>query len=260
MRNSARDVSLGSIATEPPSPTRTLMSASPRSDRDRAAAQYVAKGHVCTAPGWQRAGRNVRSAIASLSALSGKALVERTKIDHNSLVRPAADLLVAVACRHLEVNSFPLHVDNLGRRAYLAAYRRGGEMFYIHCSANRAFTFVQKRSDSVKRSIFHDQNHHRGREHLRQYGVLKSVGKMFGLHPQCRCSSRSQWNLAHFLSLILRRPPRSRPYHKTRYRRLEFGHSGLSQSVPPLFDFRFYRKATAIRLLRLQAAVTLVAP
>jgi hypothetical protein len=54
--------------------------------------------------------------VPLLSALFGKALVERTKIDHNSLVRSAADLLIAVACRHFEVNSFSLDVDYLGRR------------------------------------------------------------------------------------------------------------------------------------------------
>src|SRR6266702_2269538 len=144
-----------------------------------------------------RAGRNVRLTVALLPALFGKALVERTKIDHNSLVGSAADLLFAVACGHFEVNSFSLDVDYLGRRAHLVAYRRGGEVFYIYCSADRAFTCVQKRSDGIERGVFHDQDHHGRRKHLRQYGVLESVGKMFGLHPQCRCSSRSQRNLPH---------------------------------------------------------------
>jgi hypothetical protein len=52
--------------------------------------------------------------VPLLPALLGKALVERTKIDHNSLVGSAADLLVAVARRRFEVNSFPLDVDYLG--------------------------------------------------------------------------------------------------------------------------------------------------
>jgi hypothetical protein len=56
-----------------------------------------------------------------LLALFGKALVERTKIDHNSLVGSAANLLIAVACRHFEVNSFSLDVDHLGRRPHLVA-------------------------------------------------------------------------------------------------------------------------------------------
>src|SRR4029077_5311778 len=144
-----------------------------------------------------RADCNVRPTVPLLPALFGKALVERTKIDHNSLVGSAADLLVAVACRYFEVNSFSLDVDYLGRRPHLVAYRRGSEVLYIYCSADRAFTCVQKRSDCIERRIFHDQNHHGRRKHLRQYGVLESVGKMFGLHSQCRCSYSSQRNLPH---------------------------------------------------------------
>jgi hypothetical protein len=63
-----------------------------------------------------RAGCNVRPTVPLLPALFGEVLVERTKIDHNSLVGPAADLLIAVACRHFEVNSVSLDVDYLGRR------------------------------------------------------------------------------------------------------------------------------------------------
>ena len=137
--------------------------------------------------------------VPLLSALFGKALVERTKIDHNSLVRSAADLLVGVACRHFEVNSFSLDVDYLGRRPHLVACRRCSEVLYIYCCADRAFTCVQKRFDCIERGIFHDQNHHGRRKHLRQYGVL---GKMFGFHPQCRCSSGSQRNLPHSFVLF----------------------------------------------------------
>ncbi len=54
---------------------------------------------------------------------SAKALVERTKIDYNSLVSSAADLFEAVGCRHPEVNSFSLDVDYLGRRAYVETLR-----------------------------------------------------------------------------------------------------------------------------------------
>src|SRR5712672_600219 len=122
--------------------------------------------------------------VSLVAPLFGKALVERTKIDHDSLVGSAADLFYAVACRHLEVNSFSLNVDYLSRRAHLVAYRRGGEVLYIYCSADRAFTCIQKWSNGIERGVFHDQNHHGRRKHLRQYGVLESVGKMFGLHPQ----------------------------------------------------------------------------
>jgi hypothetical protein len=41
----------------------------------------------------------------------------------------------------------------------------------------------KKQSHGIDRGIFHDQNHHGRRKHLRQYGVLESVGKMPGLHP-----------------------------------------------------------------------------
>src|ERR1700730_10342211 len=92
-------------------------------------------------------GNDLRGTVPVLSALFGTALVERTKIDHNSLVRSAADLLTTVACRHFEVNSFSLDVDYLGRRPHLLAYRRGSQVLYIYCSAERAFTCVPKRSD-----------------------------------------------------------------------------------------------------------------
>jgi len=62
------------------------------------------------------------------SPLFGKALVERTKIDDNSLV--GSGLLYAVACRHVEVNSLSLDVDYLGRRAHLGL-QAGGEVLCI---------------------------------------------------------------------------------------------------------------------------------
>jgi hypothetical protein len=73
-----------------------------------------------------RADRNGRLTVALAAPLFGQALIERAKIDHNSLVGSAANLLHAVACRHLEVNSFSLDVDYLGCRAHLVAYGRGG--------------------------------------------------------------------------------------------------------------------------------------
>jgi hypothetical protein len=65
------------------------------------------------------------------SPLFGKALVERTKIDDNSLAGSAASLC-AVACRHLEVNSLSLDVDYLGRRAHLGL--RAGRRSAVHLS------------------------------------------------------------------------------------------------------------------------------
>ena len=49
-----------------------------------------------------RAGCNVRPTVP-LPALFSKALVERTKIDHSSVVGSAGDVLIAVARRHFEV-------------------------------------------------------------------------------------------------------------------------------------------------------------
>src|SRR5450631_1651060 len=115
-----------------------------------------------------------------LHALFSKSLVERTKIDHDSLVASLADLLFAVACRHFEVNSLSIDADDLGRRAYLVAYWRGGEVLYIHCNTDCAFACVQKRLNGIERRVLHDQNHHGRRKHLRQHGVLESIGKVFG--------------------------------------------------------------------------------
>jgi hypothetical protein len=79
---------------------------------------------------------------ALVAAFLGEALVERTKIDHDSLVGSAADFFYAVACRHLEVDSLPFNVDYLGCRAHVATYRRGGEMSYIYRRADRALTSI----------------------------------------------------------------------------------------------------------------------
>src|SRR5580704_9963764 len=136
-------------------------------------------------------------------ALFSESLVERTKIDHDSLVASLADLLFAVACRHFEVNSLSIDGNYLGRRAYLVAYRRGGEVLYIHCNTDGAFACVQKRPDGIERRVLHDQNHDGRRKYLRQHGVLESIGKVFGLHAQCRRSCGAQRNLLHLFVLDL---------------------------------------------------------
>src|SRR6266851_8023659 len=136
-------------------------------------------------------------------ALFSESLVERTKIDHDSLVASLADLLFAVACRHFEVNSLSIDGDDLGRRAYLVAYWRGSEVLYIHCNTDCAFACVQKRLDGIERRVLHDQNHHGRRKHLRQHGVLESIGKVFGLHAQCRRSCGAQRTLLHLFILDL---------------------------------------------------------
>jgi hypothetical protein len=59
------------------------------------------------------------------------------------------------------------------------------KVLYIYRSADGAFTCIQKRSYGIELSVFYHQNYRGRREHLRQYGVVESVGKVFGLHPQC---------------------------------------------------------------------------
>src|SRR6516164_1586807 len=121
---------------------------------------------------------------ASGSALFGKARIERTKIDHDSLVGSATDLFCAIACGYFETNSFSIDFDHLGRRGHVATDRGSCEMSYIYRRADRALICIQEWPDSIESGIFHGQNHHRRRQHLRQYGVLESVGKMLRLYTQ----------------------------------------------------------------------------
>jgi hypothetical protein len=60
------------------------------------------------------------------------------------------------------------------------------KVLYIYRSADGAFTCIQKRSYGIELSVFYHQNYRGHREHLRHYGVVASVGKVFGLHPHCR--------------------------------------------------------------------------
>ena len=59
------------------------------------------------------------------------------------------------------------------------------KVLYIYRSTDAAFTCIQKRSYGIELSVFYHQNYRGRREHLRQYGVVESVGKVFGLHPRC---------------------------------------------------------------------------
>src|SRR5450631_524223 len=134
-------------------------------------------------------------------AFFGKALVERTKIDHHSLMSSAADLFHLVARRHLEFNSFSLDLDYFGFGTNIMTYGRSGKMPYIYRRADRALTHIQKWPDSAEGGIFNDQDHHGGRKHLRQHGVLELMGEMFRQYTQRERSFCSQRNLAH--SVIL---------------------------------------------------------
>src|SRR5260370_20808440 len=115
--------------------------------------------HHCPGRGTSAPDSETRTHLA-LKNLFGEALVERTKIDHDSLVGSAADFFYAVACRHLEVDSLPFNVDYLGCRAHVATYRRGGEMSYIYRRADRALTSIQKLPHGIERGRFHDHDHH----------------------------------------------------------------------------------------------------
>jgi hypothetical protein len=58
------------------------------------------------------------------------------------------------------------------------------KVLYIYRSADGAFTCIQRRSYGIELSVFYHQNYRGRREHLPQYGVVESVGKVFGLYPQ----------------------------------------------------------------------------
>ncbi|NOJ41471.1 hypothetical protein HCN58_17990 [Bradyrhizobium sp. WSM 1791] len=101
--------------------------------------------------GVSQAGRNVRPTVG-LVAPRFKALVGRTNVDHHRL-NAAADLLYAITCRHLELNSLSLEVDYLGRSAHVVAYRRGGAVLYVYCSADRALDEARENQIFVRSAL-----------------------------------------------------------------------------------------------------------
>ncbi len=116
-------------------------------------------------------------------------------------MRSAADLFRLVARRHLEFDSLALDLDDLGFGPNLMTDGRGGKMPDIDRGADRALALLEIRPDRGKRRVFHDQDHHRRRQHLRQHRVLEAVGEMLRLHAQrerCFCSQRY---LAHAIIL-----------------------------------------------------------
>ena len=100
-------------------------------------------------------------------ALGGETLVERAKIDHHSLMKAVADLFRLVAGRNLEFDSLPFDLDDLGFGSNLVAHRRSGKVPDIYRSAHRALAHIQKWPDGIEGCVFHDQDHNRGRQHLR---------------------------------------------------------------------------------------------
>src|SRR5258708_34012604 len=71
-------------------------------------------------------------------AFLGKALVERMKIDHHSLMRSAADLFHLVARRHLEFDPFSLALDHLGFGTNIMTYSGSSNIPYIHRGSDPA--------------------------------------------------------------------------------------------------------------------------
>src|ERR1700676_1675231 len=95
------------------------------------------------------------------------ALVERTKIDHHSLMSSTADLFHLVARRTLEFDCFSLDLDYLGFGTNIMTYGCSGKMPYIYRRTDRALTQIQKWPDGAEGGVFHDQDHHGSRQHLR---------------------------------------------------------------------------------------------
>src|ERR1035438_6114233 len=94
-------------------------------------------------------------------------LDERTKNDHHALMSSIAHLSHLVASRHLEFDSISLDLDYLGFGTDIMTYGCSGKMPYIYRRTDRALTHIQKWLDSAEGGVFHDQDHHGGRQHLR---------------------------------------------------------------------------------------------
>ena len=132
-------------------------------------------------------------------------------------MKAVADLFRLVAGRNLEFDSLPFDPDDLGFGSNIVAHRRSGKVPDIYRSAHRALAHIQKRPDGIEGCVFHDQDHNRGRQHLRQHGVLELIGKMLGQHAQRERSLCSHRDLAHSVILHLRRSRRCsdcQPYMK----------------------------------------------
>src|ERR1700686_2645799 len=114
---------------------------------------------------WRRLGiarplsRSTRLALAFF----GKALVERTKIDHHALMSSAADLFLLVARGHLKFDPSSLDLDYLGFGTNIVTYGCSGKMPYIYRGTDRALTYIQKWPYGAEGGVFHDQDHHGGR-------------------------------------------------------------------------------------------------
>ena len=85
------------------------------------------------------------SKIARLTlALVSETLVERTEVDHRSLMSSVANLFYLVVRRHLELNSLSFDLDHLGFGANIMTNRCSGKVPDIYCGTDRALTQIQK--------------------------------------------------------------------------------------------------------------------
>ncbi len=109
----------------------------------------------------------------------------------------AADLLQLVVRRDLEFDFLAIDAHHLGFGADLLANGGRGKMLYVDRSADRALARIEIRPDRGQRGVFHEQDHHRRRQHLRQHRVLESVGEMLRLDARAERALGANRNFAH---------------------------------------------------------------
>ena len=119
-------------------------------------------------------------------ALLGEAPVERLQVDYRPLMRPATDFLCLVARRYLEHNLPARGLDHFGFCTNGMTDRRCCKVPNVYFGTDRALTRIQKRLYRIERSVFHRDDHNRGRQYLRQHRVLEPIGEMLRQHAQRR--------------------------------------------------------------------------
>jgi len=104
--------------------------------------------------------------------LGGETLVERAKIDYHSLMKAVADSSISSLAETLNSIRFPSTLMISASARNIVAHRRSGKVPDIYRMPTRALAHIQKWPDRIEGCVFHDQDHDRGRQHLRQHGVL----------------------------------------------------------------------------------------
>src|ERR1700743_1491278 len=127
----------------------------------------------------------------------GEPVIERTQLDHGSLMSSVADLFDLVARRNLEFDVPAFDPGYLGFGADFVTDRRSRKVPYVDGAADRALAWLQERTDRIERGIFHDQDHYGRRKHLRQHCVLELTCKMFRAHSEVESSPGSQGDFTH---------------------------------------------------------------